>query len=68
MTSEKLMECCKYYWYGGILKGIQITKNRPSDYSKIAKDCQAKLKEIEDKEGVKDEVTKIESQNDILSS
>lgn len=48
MTAEKLLSYCKYYWYAGILKGIQIAKNRPSDYSKIAKDVQEKAKTLED--------------------
>lgn len=48
ITAEKLLNYCKYYWYAGILKGIQIAKNRPSDYSKIAKDVQEKAKALED--------------------
>lgn len=48
ITAEKLLKFCKYYWYAGILKGIQIAKNRPSDYSKIAKDVQEKTKALED--------------------
>lgn len=48
MTAEKLLRFCKYYWYTGILKGIMIAKNRPSDYSKIAKDVHEKAKALED--------------------
>lgn len=48
MTAKKLLNYCKYYWYAGILKGIQIAKSRPSDYSKIAKDVQEKTKALED--------------------
>ena len=48
MTAEKLLSFCKYYWYTGILKGIMITKTRPSDYSKIAKDVQEKAKMLEE--------------------
>lgn len=48
MTTEKLLNYCKYYWYTGILKGIMIAKCRPSDYSKIAKNVQEKAKALEE--------------------
>lgn len=45
--SKNVINTCKLYWYTGILKGIEIVKNRPSDYQLVAKSVQEKVEELE---------------------